>query len=283
MEPILALPTAFLVAMAAAMVFEVLYPPAVALLVNRRLGVRWRYFGYGALIFLVFQLLTRIPAITILQAALAPQLQASREFALAFLVGAALTAGLFEEVGRYVGYRWLWRGDPKTWDRAVMYGVGHGGLESMLFVGGATLLGLINLILIPSLDLSAAPIPAEQRAALLSQFQALQALPGWFPLLAAWERLWTLPVHVALSVMVLQVFRRGSLAWLWLAIAAHTLVNLVVVGVSFLREPLGLDAVTLPLLQEGLVALSGLLALWATLALRDRPAASAAPAAAPVP
>jgi acetoacetyl-CoA synthetase len=44
--------------------------------------------------------------------------------------------------------------------------------------------------------------------------------------LAAFERLWTLPIQVAFSILVLQVFTRRSLVWLWLAIGGHALVDL---------------------------------------------------------
>ncbi|HEU5101844.1 MAG TPA: hypothetical protein VFU22_22640, partial [Roseiflexaceae bacterium] len=44
----------------AAIVFDILYPLALGLYVRTRLGVSWRYFGYGALIFVLFQLISRV-------------------------------------------------------------------------------------------------------------------------------------------------------------------------------------------------------------------------------
>ena len=52
---------AWVAAMIAAMVFDILYPLGLGVLVRRRLGVSWRYFGYGALIFVLFQLVSRVP------------------------------------------------------------------------------------------------------------------------------------------------------------------------------------------------------------------------------
>lgn len=60
----------------------------------------------------------------------------------------------------------------------------------------------------------------------------IAAQPWLFPLLAAFERLWTLPIQVALSVVVRQVLVRHNLARLWLAIGAHPLVDLVAVGLT---------------------------------------------------
>jgi hypothetical protein len=90
------------------------------------------------------------------------------------------------------------------------------------------------------------------------------------PLLGAWERLWTIPLHVALSVLVLQVFLRGSLRWLGLAILAHTLVDLLAAGATPILQLRGMPALLVP---EAIVTVIGLLSLWVVWALRDRPTA----------
>lgn len=247
------------------LLFVILYPLALAIFVNRRLHVGWRYFGFGALVFFVFQVITRVPLVTALGVVLAPQLKASLPFRYTWLLILVVTAGIFEEVGRYVGYRVLMRRDEKTWRKAIMYGVGHGGLESMLLIGGSLLLTLINVLTISAIGLNG--LPASSRATVIRQFATLNAEPGWLPLLGAWERLWTIPVHIALSVIVLQVFRRRNLGWLWLAILAHALVDGVAV---FIPQFLG-SSVGVTLLVEGIIAVFGLIALWVIWALRDRP------------
>lgn len=249
-----------------AILFEALFPLAAAWFVSRRLNVSWRYFAYGAVIFLLFQLISRVPIVLAIQGALAPQLQASRLLLFGWLAALALTAGLAEEIGRYVGYRWLFR-EEKTWPRAVMYGVGHGGLESMVLVAGLTLVGLINLLALSAVDLAALPLTDEQRELTRQQLAAVAAQPDWLPLVGAWERLWTLPIHVALSVMVLQVFQRGQIRWLWLAVAAHTLVNLLAAGVAPVFELQGAAAILIP---EVIVMLAGMASLWIIWRLRER-------------
>jgi uncharacterized membrane protein YhfC len=248
----------------AAVLIEIALPLVLAFVAWRRLGVRWRYFGYGALIFFLFQLISRVPIVQVIQTLIQPQLVASFALRIAWLAALALTAGLCEEIGRYVGYRWLMRREEKTWGKALMYGLGHGGLESMLLVGGLTLLGLINLLVLPSVI---GTLPAEQRATVEQQLAAVSAQPDWLPLLGAWERLWSIAFHVAMSVIVLQVFRRG-LGWLGLAIAAHTLVDFVAVGLPML---LGLQGMAALLAPEAVVTVVGLISLWAIWALRDPP------------
>ncbi|GAC1391053.1 MAG: hypothetical protein NVSMB38_10470 [Ktedonobacteraceae bacterium] len=142
----------------------------------------------------------------------APQLKTSTLFRFTWYLILAFTAGLFEEVGRYVGYRLFMAREEKTWSKAVMYGIGHGGIESVVLVGGLGLLSLLNILVTSSLNLNT--LSASQHATVIHQFAAINAQPAWFSLLGTWERLWTLLVHIALSVIVLQVFRRKNIGWL---------------------------------------------------------------------
>jgi uncharacterized membrane protein YhfC len=247
-----------------AIAFMILYPLVLALLARRRLGVSWRYFGYGTLIFFLFQLISRVPLVTILGNVLAPQLASSRAFLLFWLIALPLTAALFEEIGRYVGYRWLMRKEEKTWNKAVMYGLGHGGLESIVLVGGLGLVSLVNILVLSSINLNI--LPASQHAQVLQQLAAIHAQPAWFPLVGAWERLWGIPFHVAMSVVVLQVFRRGQIRWLWLAVLLHTLLDL---SATLLPQWLG-PGFNTSLLIESVVALFGVLSVWIIWRLRER-------------
>lgn len=74
-----------------------------------------------------------------------------------------------------------------------------------------------------------------------------------------------MPVHVALSVVVLQVFRRGNIAWLWLAVLAHTVLDFTALAIP---EAFGAGTQT-SLLVEGIVAIFGLIGIWVIWKLRD--------------
>jgi uncharacterized membrane protein YhfC len=244
-------------------VFAIVYPFMLAFVARSRLHVGWRYFWYGALVFAVFQIFTRVPVVTVLNNVLASQLRASAAFRFAGYVILALTAGLFEEVGRYVGYRILMRREEKTWRKAIMYGIGHGGIESIVIVGLLGLLSLFNLVVTSTLNLNT--LTPAQHATVVHQFALLNAQPVWQPLLGAWERLWTLPIHIALSVVVLQVFRRKNIAWLGFAIFVHAVVDFTSIEIA---QVLGASTTT-SLITEGVVALFGILALMVIWRLRD--------------
>lgn len=258
----------YLAAMAATVLFNSIAPLVVWAIAQQRLRIGWRYIGYGALIFFLFQLITRVPLVQVIQSAIGPQLQASRPLLFGWLAILSLTAGLFEEIGRYVGYRWLMGREEKTWAKGVLYGLGHGGFEAMVLVGGLGLLGLINLAALSTMNLDTLPLTPEQRATVEQQIGAIAAQPAWLPFLAAWERIWSMVFHVSMSVLVLQVFLRKRLAWLGLAILAHTLFNLIAIGAPI---ALGLSGTQAALLPEAIITLGGLGALW--LIWKLRPAA----------
>jgi uncharacterized membrane protein YhfC len=263
MPSTLHIPPALAITTAVAVVFVIGYPLALGVIVRKKLTVGWKYFWFGALVFLVFQLLTRTPLVTVLQATvLMHLLLTSTAFTWIWLLILALTAGLFEEVGRYVGYRLFMRREPKTWAKAVMFGLGQGGLESMV-MGGQIVLMAINDVVLTTINVNT--LPPAQRQGVLQLFAAINAEPFWLPLLAAWERLWTIPVQIALAVLVVQVFRRQQMRWLFLAILFHALVDFLAGAIP---QAFG-RSLTIILLVEGIVCVLGLISVWIIWRLRE--------------
>ena len=264
MPSTLHVPPIWLITTVVTTVFVIAYPLVLGVIVRKKLAVGWKYFWFGALVFLVFQILTRGPIVTVLQTTvLAHLLRTSTTFVWIWLVILAITAGLFEEGGRYIGYRLFMRREPKTWSKAVMFGLGHGGFESMLLIGGPLVLTLINIIILSTINVNTLSI--SQKDLIIQQFAAINAQPLWFPLLTAWERLWTIPVHLALAVMVLQVFRRQRIAWLFLAILFHALTDFLAIAIL---QVLG-KSINAYLLSEGCLFVIGLISLWIILRLRE--------------
>jgi uncharacterized membrane protein YhfC len=142
----------------------------------------------------------------------------------AALTGLALglSAGIFEECSRWLAFR-LWAPEDRRWKSAVALGVGHGGLEAGL-VG---LLALFALVQAAALENPAAleALGPEQAQLAAEQLGVYWETPGGVVLLGALERFSALLFHLGASVLVLQVFRRGSWGWLGAAVLAHTVLN----------------------------------------------------------
>lgn len=227
--------------------------PIVAIIIaKQKLRVPWRYFLFGALIFLLFQAVSRIPLITVLTPYVAKMIDASPLLFPLWGVFLALTAGLFEEWGRYIGYRWLLKRAPKTWNTGVAYGLGHASIEAILLVGFS-----LTAVVIEVLVFSFTPIPAAQQATVSQVIKTFTEQPDWYQLMAVWERIWTMIFHVAMSVLVLQNLRQKSLRFVWLAVLFHTIIDTCAV-----MFPHYIEGVTGLFIVEIIVFIAGLLAFW---------------------
>lgn len=79
--------------------------------------------------FLVFQLVTRIPLLTFLPRFDWYKSFMENVFAAGIFLG--LIAGIFETAGRFIGLRFL-LGRRQEWKNGIAYGIGHGGLEAVV-------------------------------------------------------------------------------------------------------------------------------------------------------
>jgi len=231
-------------------------PVILAIAARRRLGGRWRILGWGALVFTVSQILTRIPAIQILGWWWQDALKASQTLQWLWLTALCFSAGLFEEGGRYLGYRWLLRKEPKDLSTGVLFGIGHGGFEAMVLVGLGQLTTLVSLYFLQETGL--AMIPAEAREITEKQLITIMEQPDWVPLLAAWERVASMAIHVSLSLIVLLAVRSGQWRWLLVAMLYHGASNFVAVGYL---ELAGRDTVSM-VVTEVLITLIAAAGLW---------------------
>jgi len=141
-----------------------------------------------------------------------------------------LTAGLCEELARTAGYaliQWL----KPLWMRmqdSLMLGLGHGGIESMIFGGVLTAAGFSSLLSMREVDLNTLSLNPEQLAALKLQLELFTASPlnAILPLI---ERLLALSIQLVFSLLIWRAFARGRLSRDWyyipLAILYHAAVD----------------------------------------------------------
>ncbi|MCA9970882.1 MAG: YhfC family intramembrane metalloprotease [Anaerolineales bacterium] len=192
---------------------------------RRRPG--WELFGMGALTFVLSQV-GHIPFNWFVLRAADVQAADLETWTAVFLYAAflGLSSGLFEEVARYLTYRY-WATEARTWGRGLMLGAGHGGIEAML-VG---LLAGINYVVMAGIQRGSflAVVPVEQLALVQAQVAAVFELPWYDVLLGGLERAFALCLHLALSLLVMQAVLRGQRRWVAAAVAWHALANGVAV------------------------------------------------------
>jgi len=234
-------------------------PLGLAIFLARRYKAGWGLFGIGVGSFIVSQVF-HIPfnrwVLEPLVSGLGLSLNQSglQLAAVGLLYG--LSAGLFEEITRALGYRFFLK-DERNWVSGLMYGAGHGGIEAIA-VGVLALVAFVQIMALRGADLSSV-VPPEQVDLARSQIEAYWAMPWYQAILGAVERLWALPIQVSLSILVLQAFRRKRFWWLGLAIGWHTLVDAVAV---FAMQTWNVY------LTEAIVAVFGLVSIGIILALK---------------
>ncbi len=242
------------------------------ILLTRRFRLPWRLWWIGMATFFLSQVV-HLPLLALVNRGVyrgAPPggwQPAPLAFAgYALVVG--LLAGVSEEGLRYAVLRW-WAADARSWKQALLFGAGHGGLEA-IGIGALVLANFFAMLSVRGRDLSAL-VPPEQLAQAQAQVQAFWGADWWLPLLGAWERFFTLPVHIFLAVLVMRAFTHENRLWLAAAVLWHTLVNAAAVMVVTAWGALP---------TEGLVMLLGLASLYGAVRLREEPPPAAHPPAA---
>ena len=196
---------------------------------TRKFNLGWRLFWIGGALFIISQVL-HIPFNIALDRLFdrgllpLPPEQYQLIFS-AILLG--LSAGLFEELIRYAGLRW-WAKDARSWSKGLLFGAGWGGMEAIIFFVVIMLLNYIIMMALRTVDFSTL-LPPEQLIPLQQGLDIFWGVSWYDSLLGALERILVLPIQMAMTILVLQVFLRKQSRWLWFAIAWHALLDAVAV------------------------------------------------------
>jgi uncharacterized membrane protein YhfC len=249
-------------------------PIGLTIYLTRKFKQGWRLFWIGAVTFLFSQVM-HIP----FNALVTPIFNQFNLISLSvdlqntiLSVFLGLSAGLFEELSRYAMYRW-WAKDARSWGRGLLAGAGHGGFEAIV-LGLLVLYGYIQMQIVRGMDVTKLVTPDKVELA-KAQIEAYWSAPWYMTLLGALERLFTLPLHLACSVLVLQAFTRKRFWWVGLAILFHALAG----GVAIFISKIGYSAPAI----EGVIGIFAIASVVIIFALRQpEPAPESTPVQVPV-
>lgn len=151
------------------------------------------------------------------------------DHALAYALTGALLAGVFEECGRYVTFRYVLT-NQNAKETAVTCGIGHGGIECILLTGISMIPNLAYAFLINDGSMAAImqELPAEELPALQGIVDTLTSASFTIFMWAIWERVFALILHISLSVLVFAAVKMKSRFHLLfpIAIGLHTLADI---------------------------------------------------------
>ena len=146
----------------------------------------------------------------------------------AYVLYGTLMAGLFEECGRHILLKYILKKD-RTRENAVLYGIGHGGIEILAVVLPTIITYLAVALLFSAGDraeaLSTLKITEETAAAALPSVQAAAAFDFAAAAMNIAERVFAMGVHIGLTVIVYYGVVKAKKACLPLAIGLHMLVD----------------------------------------------------------
>lgn len=142
----------------------------------------------------------------------------------AFVLYGITTAGVFEECGRHIVIKYVMKKN-RTRENAVLYGIGHGGIEVLAVILPSMILYLVIAILFTTGSAEEAlkqlKITQESAAAALPSVQAAAGFDFTLTAMNVVERLLAMLLHIGLTVIVYYGVVSEKKGFLPLAIVLH--------------------------------------------------------------
>ncbi len=216
------------IAIVIALLITIGLPIVGGFLLNRRSGVAWRVIMYGALgyfitqalLTLVFSGFTALVDNGILSLS-------DQAFLIWQLVLSVLLATVIGVLIRWLAMKYI-KEDLNTLEGAYGIGVGYGGVESVLLVGLPLLTTFVSMVSNMNID----PQTTTLDPAVAAQIEQLWQVNPLIPLAGSLERISAFIMHITVTVLILQVFKRENVVWLVAAVGVEVLVNGLIVGLS---------------------------------------------------
>lgn len=189
----------------------------------------WSAWLLGAAGFFIMQMVIRTPILNLL-AAKPGFMELTYEHYVISGFCFAFTAALFEVIGRYVVAKLISKN--LTYERGIAAGMGHGGIEAIAVIGLAYISNLVFIIMINnnSIDSLIEQVGATgvDTASLVQAKDALLNMNPAMFLLAGYERILTMLLHVALSLLVCYfVSRKQDWKGIGICLVCHCTVDFV--------------------------------------------------------
>lgn len=202
------------------LILSILFPIMLSIWFCRKYKTPATTVLFGALTFLVFQLVLRIPLLQILKPYYPGAESRLTGWSLAlYSFYLSATAALFEEGGRVLVFTFFMK-KRKDWKNAVAMGIGHGGLEAIALTG---ITYFNNLIMIAMIN---AGLFQNSTDPLISQaVQQLTETSSWIFLIAGVERVLAIALHIGFSVLVVYGLTSKEYKYVLYAFIAHFLLN----------------------------------------------------------
>ena len=246
-------PAASIIGMIFTLLVSIGLPIILGIIVYKKTHAKISSCFIGAGVFVVFALILEQIFHAIILAVMGSSFR-SRIFI--FGLYAALAAALFEETGRLIAMKFFMK---KSLDKgnALMYGVGHGGTESILIVGLTYVNNLLTTIMINTgaIEVTISQLEPAFQEATYQQLQQFWLSPSYHFYMAGVERASAIVLQLCLSVFVYKCVKTGHKKFLAGAFLLHFLVDFVTVVTAGLGLPIWA-------VEIEIIALVAIIAWW---------------------
>ncbi len=211
-----------------ALLITIVLPLAAGFWINKKLGVGWRIVMYGALGYFVVQALT-ILIFNGYQSLLENEILVLSDQG-TLIVEVAMSVALAALLGvliRWAAMKYL-NEELDNLKSAYGLGLGYGAAESIMLVGLPLLMTFVTMLGNMNVDPANTSLDPE----LAQQIVNLWEVPAYLPLAGSLERLSAFVMHITVTILVLQVFKRDNVWFLAAAFGVEAVMNGLVVGLS---------------------------------------------------
>jgi uncharacterized membrane protein YhfC len=153
---------------------------------------------------------------------------ALREKPFAYIIYGIFMAGVFEETARYISFRILKKKHDGV-KTGLSYGIGHGGIESIIIVG----LTMVNTIIFSmifnmrNIETITGKLQGEALEQINTQIKILLTTPPYSFLTGGIERIFAISIQISLSILVYYSVYGNKKLWLYpFAITLHAIADI---------------------------------------------------------
>jgi uncharacterized membrane protein YhfC len=190
-------------------------PIAAGYWMKDKLSVSWQTITFGVLGYFIVQVLVSL-IFSGLTSVIPTwdEAAAGETFRLSQILTNVFLGVIIGVLARWGGMKFL---KLENLEDAYGLAVGYGGAESIMLVGLPLLMTFITMLSNINIDPQTSALEPE----MISQIEELWALEFYIPLATALERITAFVMHITVTLLILQVFKRNQPAWLGAAAGLH--------------------------------------------------------------
>ncbi|KUK45685.1 MAG: hypothetical protein XD73_1441 [Anaerolinea thermophila] len=201
-------------------------PIAAGYWMKDKLSVSWQTITFGVLGYFIVQVLVSLIFSGLTSVIPGWDAAAGGEtFSVSQILTNVFLGVIIGVLARWGGMKFL---KLENLEDAYGLAVGYGGAESIMLVGLPLLMTFITMLSNINIDPQTSALEPE----MISQIEELWALEFYIPLATALERITAFVMHITVTLLILQVFKRNQPAWLGAAAGLEMLITGLVVSLS---------------------------------------------------